>query len=298
MHGMKRNSWKNEIIGQWHEDDTWETPGGWMRDGSTSEPRDAHNGSVMKLFMKAEDMLKSTTEDPLSTFKHSAEEVNVRAEEGEALMGETAAGLAVTRPVPFRSETFRKVQSAVCVCVSMCHRISAPNQPQERRRRRGNRNEAVRHEVSVNVKECSALFGRQIIAGRWSIILQPEIVVKRKVEEKEKERERKERRAGKKNGAPGQMPEGKGYGQRTAGRLTGAIECYLSRRSNHNPHPDMRSLGKRRSVSGLSESRGILPNPDNARDGVCASSPLLQSRNREPQISLKCQLPDREKLFP
>lgn len=127
------------------------------------------------------------------------------------------------------------------------------------------------------------------------------------------------------------------YGQHTAGQLTGAIECYLSRRSNHIPHPDMRSLGKRRSVSvmsfslicvkihpsqtkshnlpahkvrckfsltfispwqGLSESRGILPNPDNARDGVCASSPLLQSRNREPQISLKCQLPDREKLFP
>lgn len=68
----------------------------------------------------------------------------------------------------------------------------------------------MRHEVSVNVKVCSALFGRQIIAGRWSIILQPEIVVERKVEEKEKERERKERRAGKKNEAPGQLLEGKG----------------------------------------------------------------------------------------
>lgn len=46
MHGMKRNSWKNEIIGQWHQDDTWETPGGWMRDGSTSEPGD---GRAMEL---------------------------------------------------------------------------------------------------------------------------------------------------------------------------------------------------------------------------------------------------------
>ncbi len=34
------------------------------------------------------------------------------------------------------------------------------------------------------------------------------------------------------------------YRPHTAGRFTGAMECYLSRRSNHPPHPDMRSLGK------------------------------------------------------
>lgn len=48
----------------------------------------------------------------------------------------------------------------------------------------------------------SALFGRQIIAGRWSIILQPEIVVERKVEERD--------RPGKKNEASGRLPKGKG----------------------------------------------------------------------------------------
>lgn len=44
------------------------------------------------------------------------------------------------------------------------------------------------------------------------------------------------------------------YRQHTSGQLTRAIECYLSRRSNHRPHPDMRSLGKRRSVSVMSFS--------------------------------------------